>query len=196
MIRVHAAGRAAVVSASLSLLTHAADVAPRSLRIDPARSALSFTIHRPGETIDGTAAEFSGEVVFDPERPDRSAVRLRVTAASLSTGNGLRDRKMRKTHLEVESFSGIVFESTSIRLSGERRALVNGTLSLHGVERAILFPATIRYDTGSLTAEGELELKLSDHGIPIPRFLWMVLDDAVTVRFRIVAGDRRAGEQG
>lgn len=193
-----------------ALLVFAGGAAPHPLRIDRDRSMLEFTISRPGETIGGRVGEFSGEVLFDPQRPDRSAVRLRVGAASLETGNGLRDRKMRRSHLEVERFPEIVFQSTSIRLGGAgedvsegpdasggaRRALVEGTLSLHGVERSLLFPVTIRYDTGSLTAEGELELRLSDHGIPIPRFLWMVLDDAVRVRFRFVAGGRGAGGEG
>lgn len=197
-----------LLAAAVALLALAADEAPPSMRIDPARSVLGFTISRPGETIEGTVGEFSGEVVFDPGRPDRSAVRLQVRAASLATGNGLRDRKMRKSCLEVERFPDIVFQSTSIRLAGDgsagserplapgagRRALVEGTLGLHGVERSILFPVAIRYDTGSLTAEGELDLKLSDHGIPIPRFLWMVLDDAVRVRFRFAAAGRRDGE--
>jgi polyisoprenoid-binding protein YceI len=199
-----------LAAAAVALLALAAAEAPRPLRIDRDRSVLEFTISRPGETIEGRAGEFSGEVLFDRERPDRSAVRLRVRAASLETGNGLRDRKMRKSHLEVESFPEIVFQSTSIRLGGDgkavpgpraapgdaRRALVEGTLSLHGVERSILFPVTIRYDTGSLTAEGELDLKLSDHGIPIPRFLWIVLDNAVTVRFHFAASGRRAGDEG
>jgi len=187
---------------------------PAALSIDAARSSLGFTIHRRGETIEGRAHEFAGEVAFDAARPeDRPSVRLRVVAASLETGNRVRDHKMRGSHLETERFPEITFRSTSIRLSavlpesglpgvsepgpagpasplrpGEsRRALLEGILSLHGVERTMLIPATIRYDNGSLTAEGEATLSLTDHSIPIPRFLWIVLDDEVKVRFRFVA---------
>src|SRR5439155_27187979 len=115
------------------------------------------------------------------------AVVLRVQAGSLETGNRLRDRKMRNAHLEVERYPWIVFRSTSIRVGAEK-ALVEGVLGLHGVERALMVPTTIRYDSGVLTAEGSADLTYSDFGIPIPRFLWLVMDDVIAVRFRLVAG--------
>jgi polyisoprenoid-binding protein YceI len=171
-----------------------------ALVIDPARSELTFTIHRPGETIDGRAHDFSGEARLDPERPDAdTSVVLRVRGASLETGNRLRDRKMRNAHLETGRFPEILFRSTAIRLAPEgaaapplrpgeeRRAVIEGVLSLHGVDRAMMFPAAIRYDNATLTATGEVGVRLTDHSIPIPRFLWIVLDDEVRVRFRFTA---------
>ena len=180
---------------------------PVTLPLDPAASSLSFTIHRPGQSIDGTAGTFEGEVSLDPSDLTQGAtVALRVTAASLQTGNRIRDGKMRKSHLDVDRFPSIVFRSRSIQLgpdkprgvpgggappaggSAARKALVEGTLGLHGVERGLLVPASIRYDNGILTAEGSVTLTYSDYGIPIPRFLWLVMDDAIVVRFRFVAG--------
>jgi polyisoprenoid-binding protein YceI len=173
-----------------------------TLALDPAASSLTFTIRRPGESIDGTAHEFAGEVVLDPANLSQGAsVVLRVTAASIETGNRLRDGKMRRSHLEVERFPEIVFRSSSIQVGPERdrsapgapaagtsrKALVEGTLGLHGVEHGLLVPAAIRYDNGTLTAEGSVALTYSDYGIPIPRFLWLVMDDDITVRFRFVA---------
>ncbi len=182
-----------------------------TLPISAANSLLTFTIRRPGETIDGTAHEFTGDVTFDPaDLPAGGAVVLRVAAVSLETGNRLRDRKMRNSHLEVERFPDIVFRSTSIEVggtrdrsapgspasgapcppfgAGDRRVLVEGVLGLHGAERSLMVPAAIRYDGGALTAEGCVNLTYTDYGIPIPRFLWLVMDDDIQVRFRIVAG--------
>lgn len=190
---------AALVPAVLALApSDPAPVAPggpATLVIDPASSELAFTISRQGETIDGAARDFGGEVVLDPS--DMSAapsVVLRVRAASLATGNRLRDHRMRGSHLEVERFPEIVFRSTSIqvgeekRVAGARKVLVEGVLSLHGVERSVLVPALIRYDDGTLTAEGSVDLTYSDYGIPVPRFLWLVMDDDIKVRFRFLAG--------
>ena len=164
-----------------------------TLPIHPVTSHLTFTIHRPGETIDGTAREFTGEVVFNPaDLSAGSSVTLRVVASSLTTGNRMRDRKMRGSHLEVERFPEIVFKSTSIRVGLERgglqrKVIVEGVLSLHGVDRTLMVPAAIRYDGGTLTAEGSVALTYSDYGIPIPRFLWLVMEDDIQVRFRFVA---------
>ena len=180
-----------------------------TLPIDPGTSSLTFTIHRAGETIDGRAREFAGEIDFNPA--DLSAggsVTLRVVASALETGNRMRDRKMRGSHLEVERFPAILFKSISIKVGSERerrasppaagtlgsapggtqrRALVEGVLSLHGLDRTLLVPAAIRYDSGTLTAEGSVTLTYSEYGIPIPRFLWLVMDDEIVVRFRFVA---------
>ncbi len=171
-----------------------APAAPRTLPIDADKSTLTFSISRPGETIEGTARGFAGEVVFDPEGPAAGdSVTLRVQAIALETGNRLRDRKMRSSHLEVDRFPEIVFRSKTIRV-GEtaaggtgRRALVEGTLGLHGVERDLIVPATIRYDNEGLTAEGSVDLTYTDYAIPIPRFLWLVMDDVIHIRFRFVA---------
>jgi len=183
--------------------------APVTLAIDPKTSSLTFTIHRPGETIDGAAHEFTGQVVFDPA--DLSAggsVVLRVAASSLETGNRMRDRKMRNSHLEVDRFPEIVFRSTSIETGSvregaaappagsapggpQRKAIVEGVLSLHGVDRPLMLPAAIRYDNGTLTAEGSVDLTYSDYSIAIPRFLWLVMEDDIKVRFRLVAGAGR-----
>lgn len=165
-----------------------------TLPFDAHRSSLTFTIQRPGEAIDGTAQRFEGEVTFNPnDLSQGGSVVLRVQAVSLETGNRLRDRKMRGTHLEAERFPEIVFRSRSIQVgvekpgAGGRAALVEGTLGLHGVERDIVVPVVIRYDNGILTAEGSVDLSYTDYGIPIPRFLWLVMDDTIKVRFRIVA---------
>lgn len=226
-MRIHAVPKAAVVWMQVFLAV-SAPPAPAvrgvandrgassiTLALDPAASSLTFTIHRPGESIDGTAHEFAGEVVLDPANLSQGAsVVLRVTAASIETGNRLRDGKMRRSHLEVERFPEIVFRSSSIQVGPERdrsapgapaagptgagaampaagtsrKALVEGTLGLHGVEHGLMVPAAIRYDNGTLTAEGSVALTYSDYGIPIPRFLWLVMDDEIVVRFRFVAG--------
>ena len=73
----------------------------------------------------------------------------------------------------------------------QRKALVEGVLSLHGADRTIVVPATIRYDNGTLTAEGSVDLTYSDYSIAIPRFLWLVMEDDIKVRFRFVAAAAR-----
>jgi polyisoprenoid-binding protein YceI len=177
-----------------------AGAAPRVLAIDPSRSTVGFSVSRPHETVPGTAPGLAGEVHVDPENPGAGAsVVLRVVAASLETGNRLRDRTMRGSHLEVETYPEIRFTSTAIHLdpgepagplsAGEaRKAIVEGRLALHGVERPLRIPVVIRYDNGALSADGEIAFKLSDHAIPIPKFLWLALDDLVTVRFHLIAG--------
>jgi polyisoprenoid-binding protein YceI len=64
---------------------------------------------------------------------------------------------------------------------------VEGRLSLHGVDRTVRIPLTLGYDGALLTADGNVQFTLTEFSIPIPQFLWFVLDDKVTVHFHAVA---------
>jgi polyisoprenoid-binding protein YceI len=171
------------------------DIAPKlaTFVLDTARSTLGFTITRPGETIEGKAPQFTGTIHADPDRPWAGAsVELHVDPAAMQTGNSLRDRKMRNSHLEVTTYPDIVFESTEVAADpatgpADGRFVLAGRLRLHGVERPLRIPVTIGYHEGLLTADGDVAFTLSEFAIPIPRILWIVLDDKVTVRFHAVA---------
>jgi len=196
-----------VAAVLATLFTGAIPATALTLEIDPARTAVTFVISRPGETIEGKAPGVSGTVTFDPGHPaSGSSVVLRVNPNTMETGNRIRDRKMKNAHLEVEQHPEITFRSTTIQVGPGLRAgagtpgaldsladgldhkvVMEGTLSLHGVDRVILIPATIRYDGAVFTAEGDVTLRLTDHAIPIPKILWIVLDDEVKVRFVLVA---------
>lgn len=187
--------RAAAVVAAAVLAAGSAPPVLVPFILAPDESALTFVVSRPGEIIEGRAPQLSGEARIDPQRPHEGAtVALQIGAAALETANGMRDRKMRRSHLETDSHPAIVFRSTLVELSGPgplregepRKATVRGVLALHGVERTLQIPFVLRYDGGSILADGEASFRLSDHGIAIPRFLWMVLEDKVTVKFHCV----------
>ncbi|HZN04228.1 MAG TPA: YceI family protein [Candidatus Polarisedimenticolia bacterium] len=167
----------------------------RTFKFDAAGSKLGFTVTRPGEVVEGTATQFSGTVRIDPEHPDRGgSVALEVDAATMVTGNRLRDRTMRNSHLETGTYPKVRFQSSSAGTKpdplrpGEKRPVdLQGKLDLHGVTRTIKFPVTVGYDGALLTADGTVSFTLSEFSIPIPKILWFVLDDKVTVTFHAVA---------
>lgn len=165
---------------------------PVTFVLDAARTTLGFTITRPGESIEGKAPQLTGTIRADPDHPWIGAsVELRVDPAAMQTGNSMRDRKMRSSHLEVTTYPEIVFEANEVAADpapeAAGRFILAGRLRLHGVERPLRIPATIGYHEGLLTADGDVAFTLSEFAIPIPRFLWIVLDDKVTVRFHAVA---------
>lgn len=167
----------------------------RAFKFDATGSKLGFTVTRPGEVVEGTAMQFSGIVRVDPAHPDRDgSVTLEVDAATMVTGNRLRDRTMRNSHLETETYPKIRFESTAAKTTpeplrpGENRPVeLEGRLVLHGVTRTVKIPVTLGYDGALLTADGKVSFTLSEFSIPIPKILWIVLDDKVTVNFHAVA---------
>src|SRR5437867_3716581 len=154
----------------------APDAAPHlaTFALDAERSTLGFTITRPGETIEGKAPRFTGTIRADPDHPwSGASVELRVDPAAMQTGNSLRDRKMRNSHLEVTTFPEIVFESTEVTADSAPdaagRFIVLGRLRLHGLERPLRIPVAIGYHEGLLTADGDVAFTLSEFAIPNPR---------------------------
>lgn len=168
----------------------------RTYLFDASGSKLGFTVTRPGEVHEGTATQFNGTVRLDPEHPEQgSGVTLKVDAATMVTGNRIRDRTMRNSHLETEKYPEIRFESAAAvpakpgpLRAGETRGFdVEGRLTMHGVERTVKIPVMVGYDGALLTADGNVSFTLTEFSIPIPKFLWYVLDDKVTVNFHAVA---------
>jgi len=132
---------------------HEAPPRPVTFVLDAARSTLGFAITKPGEIIEGKAPQLTGTVRADPDHPwSGASVELRVDPAAMQTGNGLRDRKMRNSHLEVATYPEIVFKADQVAADpapdDAGRFILVGRLRLHGVERPLRIPVTIGYHEG------------------------------------------------
>jgi len=149
------------------------------------------------------AREFSGRVVVDETRMEKSSVTLRVSAKSLTVMDPdaspkdrkeIQDTMQGETVLDAAKFPEIVFTSTGVGgiggKAGAWRLTVEGTLKLHGTERKISFPLKLSLNGGQLAAEGELRLRQTDFGItPIKVGGGSVkVKDELRIRFEVRAG--------
>jgi len=121
-----------------------------------------------------------------------------VDLASLDTGIGLRNRHMRDNYLEIDrwpmaSFRGRVADLRT-DASGGYQATARGVLSIHGVEQ--------QRDIGcSATPEGidlrvlcSFTVVLSDHGIPIPKLMFMKIDEVMELDLDFYLSPAKGGE--
>ena len=148
------------------------------------------------------AKEISGEVQFDPQKTEDSAVHLKVPANSLTVldpGESEKDRRdvqatmTGEKVLDVAKFPEIVFTST--RVSAVKKTAdgweltLAGKLNLHGVEKPVSFPLRARAAGGELRAQGEVSVLQTDHGItPIKVGGGSVkVKDKLKITFTIVA---------
>lgn len=106
-----------------------------------------FTIRFTSEDPSGTFTKFGGDIVFDPENPEAGRFDVVVDAASISTGNGMKNKHARSDEwLDVETYPKIRF--TSSRFGRKDNGFeVTGTLELHGVKKEITFPFTFVNNT-------------------------------------------------
>jgi polyisoprenoid-binding protein YceI len=111
---------------------------PGTWSLDPAHSSVGATAQHLGiSSVRGRFTEFGGRIEI-AEDAERSRVDAVISAASIDTGNGLRDKHLRSPDfLDVERFPEITYRSTAVTAAGPDRWTVRGELSLHGVVREV-----------------------------------------------------------
>jgi polyisoprenoid-binding protein YceI len=131
------------------------------------RGTLSFDARATLGDFTGTTASVSGSITGGPSLEEvRGWVEAPVD--SLRTGNGLRDRDMRKS-LEAGRFSTIRFELDEIRPSpmqgNQMVATLVGRFTIHGVTRTETLPATLTWTPEEIRVEATLAMDVRDYEI-------------------------------
>lgn len=79
-----------------------------------------------------------GTLSLDPDKVERSTLKVTIDAASISTGFARLDTHLKSADfLEVETYPTITFNSTSVKKTGEDTADVVGDLTIHGVTKSV-----------------------------------------------------------
>lgn len=158
-----------------------ADAPPERCSINPQKSVIVFASDAPLETFEGKTKEIAGWMIFDPARPSQSRASVRMSAASLVTGNRMRDKDMREKFLETNTYPEITFELTHV-VAHDKEFSATGNFSLHGVTKMLKVPVALhRGDSASWIVRTSFPLLLSDYNIERPQFLWMKLADTVQI---------------
>ncbi len=107
-------------------------------RIDPSHTYASFEIDHLGfSTQRGLFKHSSGSIEFDAEAKTGS-IDIRIDAASIDTGFGLRDDTLRGADwFNTSDFPDLIFRSRSFIFDDERPVAVEGTLILLGQARPL-----------------------------------------------------------
>ncbi len=124
-------------------------------QIDPTHTYANFEIDHMGfSTQRGLFRQTSGQVRFDPEARSGD-IEIRIDAASLDTGFGLRDDVLRGADwFNVQSFPDIIFRSQRFIFDEERPVAVEGKLVLLGEIRPLRLEIT-RFKCGLNLAVGK-----------------------------------------
>ena len=164
-----------------------------------------FESHAPLESFDGKTNQVKGTLVLSPGAiGDSIEVNLEVDLASFDTGIEIRNKHMRENHLETAKHPHAVFRGGSVRkLSAPRLEPgtkvtfeIAGVLDLHGVQKPLVAAVELMAASADQGAElhviTRFDVKLSDFGIPRPKFLVMKLDEVQNVTVDLVARRGRA----
>ena len=181
--------------------------APRSFRIDPAKSHATIAVGKTGvlsfagHTHEVAVPAVNGTVTVDTDDMAHSTVRLEIDAKSLTvSGKGeppkdvpeIQSAMLSDKVLDVARYPKILFESTGVKV--EKRTgttldlIVAGVLTLHDVKRPMSVPVHAALEADALTASGSFQVKQTDHGIkPVSVGGVVNVKDALDITFAIVA---------
>ena len=156
-----------------------------------------------GGSFDAVTSAISGTLRGEALDP-RYTGELRVDLATLDTGIGLRNEHLRNRYLELGRgpeflhavLSGIVLAATPPASDRRHETRFSGTLTLHGVQRAVEGEAELRGRNGRLQVEAAFSLSLDEFDIPPPRYLGIGVRDTIEVTVRLEAAREEASPDG
>jgi polyisoprenoid-binding protein YceI len=107
--------------------------------LDAAHSNVGFSVrHMMISNVRGTFGTVSGEVSYDPARPDQTRLSVTVDVASINTREEKRDAHLRSADFfDADNHPQMTFVSREVRPSGEGLELV-GDLTIRGTTREIV----------------------------------------------------------
>ncbi|MGX1560363.1 YceI family protein [Streptomyces sp. NPDC055506] len=136
---VTASGRAEVGTVTLARQGGTELPPPGPWTVDPVHSSVAAVAQHLGiSSVHGRFTEFSGSIEIAPDDVTKSRVEAVIRAASVDTGNGMRDGHLKSPDfLDVERFPEITYRSTGLTAAGSDRWTVHGELGMHGVVRPV-----------------------------------------------------------
>ena len=141
-------------------------------QIDRTHSEVRFRVRHLLSRVGGQFKDFSGDIVFDPDRPDASSVNVQIDAASIDTGVPDRDAHLRSDDfLAVEKYPQLTFVSDRVVRTAADSFTVHGALTIRGVSRqvelAVSYLGTARdpYRRDLVAFEGSIRLNRKDFGL-------------------------------
>jgi polyisoprenoid-binding protein YceI len=126
---------------ALAAPAHAAE----TYTLDPMHSSVTWTINHFGFSNPwGKFPMIAGEVVLDEQNPQNSKVTVTVPVSDIATGLPKLDEHLKaKEFFDTATYPNATFVSSKVTQTGAQTAVVEGTLTLHGVSKPETLDVTL-----------------------------------------------------
>ena len=135
--------------------------------ITPQNSKIEFVGSKVTGSHNGSFQDFSGQIDYTGN-VETSHVNITIKTDSLTTDTADLTKHLKTADFfDVAKYPDATFVSTSIKAGGENGAshTITGNLKLHGVEKAVTFPATIAVTPDVATVNATFSINRKDFGI-------------------------------
>jgi polyisoprenoid-binding protein YceI len=167
-----------VLCAVLALVTSGA-LAQTTYRLDTARSTVAYAMSHPAHGWTGTSRAVAGALTVGPGG-SVTAASVSAPVTSFDSGNRNRDSHM------VEATEAYVHRNVSFQLgrltpmarpTATANATATGSLTFHGVRRAVSLPVRLDRTPSGLRVRGTFEVTLTEFGVDRPALLGVRVRD-------------------
>lgn len=184
--RAHYRRRLALFCALQIALCAAAEACAQEMvfQLEPAQSSVHFTLPASFHTVHGTFQFKSGVIRLNPATGEAGGA-LVVDAASGSSGNKGRDRRMHQQILEDQKYPEIVFVpqhfSGTPAPEGTSQVELQGVMTLHGQQHPMTFTLPVQANHGQVSADVNFTVPYTQWGLKNPSTFLLRVSDKVSV---------------
>lgn len=156
--------------------------------IQPAGSNVTATFTQMGVAVDAEFRRFSGDIVYDPDSPERASARVAIEVGSFDLGDPTYNQEVLKPEwFDAGSHPEASFVSRSVKVISPQRLEVTGELTIKGHSETAVVPMTVAPEGSGYAFSGELPI--SRTAFRVGEGDWSETDlvaDEVKIRFRIL----------
>jgi polyisoprenoid-binding protein YceI len=135
-------------------------------KIDTQDSSVKFSV-KASVAIDGTFDKWDASLTFTSTDPESGALDIKIQAASVNTGSGMKDSKLKgDDFFDVKDNPLITFKSTKIVQTGPNTYDVQGNFSIRGATKPETLTLTVSgQGTGTGEIHGTMAFNRKDYGM-------------------------------
>jgi polyisoprenoid-binding protein YceI len=157
---------------------------PFAVSLDPATTAIHWTLNTTLHTVHGTFKLKSGAFRIDPATGDASGL-IVIDATSGESGDPSRDKRMHAAILESPQYPTIAFRPTHvdgpIDLSAAGPVTVHGIFTLHGQDHPLQITVNLHPQPSAVVLSTHFTIPFVAWGLKDPSFFALRTDKEVTV---------------
>ncbi len=149
------------------------------------KNVVKFISEAPVEQFEGVTEKIDG--YFYSEKGDilNAEIYFEVNLNNVDTGIGLRNRHMREDYLHTSKYPKTTFKGKISDLKKisetELDVIVKGSYFLHGITKEREISGKIYLLDNGMKIKSEFVVKLTDHKIDVPKFMFMKISEDIKV---------------
>jgi polyisoprenoid-binding protein YceI len=169
----------------LVLLCLAMPMAKRKIMADKSASTVTYSAKHPLHKWDGVSHDVNCAMLYNDETKLPESVAVSIKVASFDSDNNNRDSHAMEV-LDGIKYPNVTFVSSDIKPGTDGQLVAKGTLTFHGIARAITVPVTRKEAGNTMTLTGEFPVSLTDYKIERPSLMGMKTEDDLVLKINAV----------